>query len=87
MTVLTNPWINIPAGRVTLPAGGYLTAAQTTEVRPFAIATYPVEERNGRAGSSVAPAWRRRSSTATPIWHPGLVATSGGGMSGSSSLR
>jgi formylglycine-generating enzyme required for sulfatase activity len=42
MTTLTNPWINIPAGRVTLPAGGYLATAQTVEVRPFAIATYPV---------------------------------------------
>lgn len=42
MTTLTNPWINIPAGRVTLPAGGYLPTAETVEVRPFAIATYPV---------------------------------------------
>jgi formylglycine-generating enzyme required for sulfatase activity len=42
MTTITNPWINIPPGRVTLPAGGNLPTAQTVEVRPFAIATYPV---------------------------------------------
>jgi formylglycine-generating enzyme required for sulfatase activity len=36
------PWIDIPAGRVTLAAGGYLAGPTPFEVPAFAIAQYPV---------------------------------------------
>ncbi|MBN1562750.1 MAG: SUMF1/EgtB/PvdO family nonheme iron enzyme [Anaerolineae bacterium] len=43
-TLLPAPfeWIMIPAGTVTLKAGGYLSEPTTFEVAPFAIGKYPI---------------------------------------------
>ncbi len=35
-------WVTIPAGPVTLAAGGYLAAITTFTLPPFALARYPV---------------------------------------------
>lgn len=37
-----NYWIEIPAGEVTLPSGGYLVQATTYRVAPFAVGRTPV---------------------------------------------
>jgi formylglycine-generating enzyme required for sulfatase activity len=39
---VANSWVQIPGGRLTLAAGGYLSQATVFQVEPFAITRYPV---------------------------------------------
>lgn len=54
-------WCAVPGGQVTLKAGGYLAAATVMKVAPFAIARYPVTNRQYaafmEAGGYADPAW------------------------------
>jgi formylglycine-generating enzyme required for sulfatase activity len=54
-------WIEIPGGQVTLPASGYLPAPTAFQVEPFAIAQYPVTNREFaafvEAAGYASPQW------------------------------
>lgn len=54
MTMFKQDWITIPAGEVSLAAGGYLREAATVEVAPFAISRTPVT--NEQYGQFIAAA-------------------------------